>query len=102
MRFLYLISLSLFIIFQASAQDQYATTQNGKKVILRSNGTWQYVNANSKTTNTTNSVKTLKSNTTSNTSNARTYFRGPRVGCFYIKRIGDTTYVYRRIGNHTV
>lgn len=99
MRFLYLIFLSLFIIFQASAQDQYATTQDGKRVILRSNGTWQYVNANSKTTSTTNSAKTLKSNTTANTSNVRTYIRGPRGGCYYINRNGGKTYVDRSLCN---
>lgn len=84
--------LTLLIIVCAVAtyaQNQYATTTNGKKVLLKSDGTWEYVNK-----------PTARSSSTSgNTSTGRKYIRGPRGGCYYINRNGNKTYVDRSFCN---
>lgn len=88
----------------AYTQTQYATTENGKKVILNSNGTWKYVNENTiRKLNFTASGSSTGSQsklTSSNTnSKSRNYIRGPRGGCYYINGNGGKTYVDRSLCN---
>lgn len=97
-----------FVAFSLYAQDQYATTADGKRVILRSNGTWAYVNnqqgtpinrvSSSGNRTTPSTVKPTNNNSSSVTS-GRTYIRGPRGGCYYINRNGNKTYVDRSLCN---
>ncbi len=105
-----LFAISLF------AQNQYATTTDGKKVLLKSNGTWEYVKEGATTpsslytggnkpattnTHTTRVTNSSNSKTGSSTKKAtgRTYIRGPRGGCYYINSNGNKTYVDRSFCN---
>lgn len=99
------IIASIFAI-SLYAQDQYATTTDGKKVILKSNGTWEYVKDSSTPANSLYSggSKSTSSNTKAGASSAkkstgRTYIRGPRGGCYYINSNGNKTYVDRSFCN---
>lgn len=100
MKSLSLTLLSLMLFFALQAQDQYATTKDRKKVLLRSNGTWEYVNnksSSNRSSSSTNKIQTLKSNSKNNS--GRNYIRGPRGGCYYINRNGGKTYVERSLCN---
>lgn len=85
------------------AQHIYAKTDDGKRVILKSDGTWAYV----KTPEPRNSLYTPKRSTTGSktststrsNSRGRTYIRGPRGGCYYINGNGGKTYVDRSMCN---
>jgi len=105
---------TLLIIIQLSfpsislGQNQLATTTSGKKVLLKTDGTWEYVpeNTPSSNTNTTNQNHTIKSinNAKKPTPSAkkttgRTYITGPRGGCYYINSNGNKTYVDRSFCN---
>lgn len=109
------ILLTFFIIISTLAlyaQVQYATTNDGKRVRLKSDGTWEYVNENISTANHVYPLRT-KSNSSGSTSAtatrstpsprkvsaARTYIRGPRGGCYYINSNGNKTYVDRSFCN---
>src|SRR5690606_5320325 len=103
--FTLIISLASLALY---AQNQYATTSDGKRVLLRSNGTWEYVNKQSTTTRnavsnttrtTTPTVQPRKNNSSTSASSGRTYIRGPRGGCYYINRNGNKTYVDRSFCN---
>lgn len=98
-----LLAFLLGVVYNLHSQDKYATTSDGKKVLLRNNGTWEYVNdLTGKKTTQQSTPKTLKSqNSTpkSSASTSRTYFRGPRGGCYYINRNGGKTYVDRSMCN---
>lgn len=92
-------TLSL-IVMTLFGQSQYATTSSGQKVILKSNGTWEYVKSNSSSINklssgTGNSNLKKKSSKNPKNSSARSYIRGPRGGCYYINGNGGKTYVDR-------
>ncbi len=110
-----LVLLFVCIACLATAQDQYATTQAGRKVLLRSDGSWEYV---TKTNNSNTKINTLKSGTQNNnnvhavskTSSGRgsgskkvksrtQYIRGSRGGCYYINGNGNKTYVDRSLCN---
>ncbi|WP_149912566.1 hypothetical protein [Sphingobacterium cavernae] len=100
MKSLFITFLSFMLFFVVQAQEQYATTKDGKKVLLRSNGTWEYVNSKSISSNpssSNNNIQTVRSNSTNNS--GRTYIRGPRGGCYYINRNGGKTYVDRSLCN---
>lgn len=88
------------------AQDQFATTTDGKKVLLKTDGTWEYVSSTSSTKNTSGEVPRIstsasiakqkkKPSTRANISSKRRYIRRPRGGCYYINRNGNKTYVSR-------
>jgi len=113
--------LLIFIALSSQAQIQYATTEKGRKVILRNNGTWEYVADSSEVNNVyyANRIKSVPSNSYSantkstrttaagkrptasaaKTSTRRSYIRGPRGGCYYINRNGGKTYVDRSLCN---
>lgn len=100
MKSLFITFLSFMLFFVVQAQEQYATTKDGKKVLLRSNGTWEYVNSKSISSNpssSNNKIQTVRSNSTNNS--GRTYIHGPRGGCYYINRNGGKTYVDRSLCN---
>lgn len=113
MKRLLLTLLIIVCAFATYAQNQYATTTDGKKVLLKSDGTWEYVKSNTATrglyggTNTTrpnsstaaNKPTARSSSTSGNTSTGRKYIRGPRGGCYYINRNGNKTYVDRSFCN---
>src|SRR5690606_22727633 len=89
-------------------QNQYATTTNGKKVLLKDNGTWEYVTTSKTTTGQTNRVTSgtsttprtkAQSSSSSVKSTGRRYIRGPRGGCYYINKNGGKTYVDRSMCN---
>jgi hypothetical protein len=89
-----IIAMTLF------GQSQYATTSSGQKVILKSDGTWEYVKSNSSSINklssgTGHSNFKEKSSKNRKNSSARSYIRGPRGGCYYINGNGGKTYVDR-------
>lgn len=96
--FTILISICCFACF---AQNQYATTSNGKKVVLKSDGTWEYLqtktNNISKQRNTSNSAYSRSNSKSSKNRYSRTYIRGPRGGCYYINSNGNKTYVDRSL-----
>lgn len=94
---IFTLSLILVTLF---GQSQYATTSSGQKVILKSDGTWEYVKSNSSSINklssgTGNSNLKEKSSKNQKNSSARSYIRGPRGGCYYINGNGGKTYVDR-------
>ncbi|NGM73810.1 hypothetical protein [Sphingobacterium sp. SGL-16] len=100
MKSLFFTFLSLMLFLMVQAQDQYAMTKDGKKVLLRSNGTWEYVN--SKSTSSTpsssnNKIQNIRSSSKNNS--GRTYIHGPRGGCYYINKNGGKTYVDRSLCN---
>lgn len=116
MKTLVLTILASICTLSLYAQNQYATTSDGKKVLLKSNGTWEYVKNNASTTNnlysggskstttqtssrTTNTATTRSRPSSARTSTGRTYIRGPRGGCYYINSNGNKTYVDRSLCN---
>ncbi len=103
---LFFIGLLLSII--TYGQNKYATTTDGKTVLLKSNGNWEYVNT---TTSSNSADKKILSSSRPSTSRtkiystpstkytSRRYIRGPRGGCYYINRNGGKTYVDRSMCN---
>ncbi|WP_394677374.1 DUF3157 family protein [uncultured Sphingobacterium sp.] len=101
----------LFIIFLflastlAIAQNKFATTTDGRTVLLKSDGTWEYVKERSTSSNinqfksTSSSPSPQKTNTSKRSSSSRNYIRGPRGGCYYINSNGKKTYVDRSMCN---
>ncbi|UIR54788.1 hypothetical protein LZQ00_10920 [Sphingobacterium sp. SRCM116780] len=96
------ITLSLFVVI-LFGQTQYATTTNGQKVILKSDGTWEYAKSNVTSINRVSSApgnSGLKATSLKNkNSSSRSYIRGPRGGCYYINGNGGKTYVDRSMCN---
>lgn len=86
--------LSISFLF---AQSQYATTANGKKVILKDDGTWHYATSTTKNTRATKSNRSQHANRLK--SSTRNYITGPRGGCYYINSNGNKTYVDRSMCN---
>src|SRR5690606_33406875 len=105
--FIRMILLGVCITTSSYAQDQYATTSNGKVVLLRSNGTWEYVNRKAPSKSNSSSYRTSTSRNFSSYSSPKrkssavqkTYIRGPRGGCYYINSNGNKTYVDRSLCN---
>ncbi|TDS14692.1 hypothetical protein [Sphingobacterium paludis] len=94
------------ISFLSYAQNQYATTSNGRTVLLKPNGTWEYVQSDGGTTQRTTangragaSKYSVSSQATSSRAKQRQYIRGPRGGCYYINANGNKTYVDRSLCN---
>lgn len=106
-----MFAMSLF------AQNQYAITTDGKKVLLKGNGTWEYVKDGSTATDSlysggnkspslttyparvTNSTNKRSRTSSTKKATGRTYIRGPRGGCYYINSNGNKTYVDRSFCN---
>ncbi len=94
-----LVSLSL------TAQNKYATTTDGRTVLLKTDGTWEYVKDRSTSSNisqfksTNSSPSSRRSNASKSSSPSRNYIRGPRGGCYYINSNGNKTYVDRSMCN---
>lgn len=95
------------------AQDQYATTRAGRQVLLKSDGSWEYVTTTNNSNTRVNSLKTGTQNdnnvrsvkrvtstrSTRSTKASAQYIRGPRGGCYYINSNGNKTYVDRSLCN---
>lgn len=105
-----ILQLLLFICFSVNLSAQeYATTQSGRRVLLKTDGTWEYVAGTNNKNTTVNSLKsnTSKSNASSSgrstsrstRSKSSQYIRGPRGGCYYINSNGNKTYVDRSLCN---
>lgn len=108
-------TLLLFIIVLLStvmyAQNKYATTTDGKRVLLKSNGTLEYVSTGQSMTSSATQVNRLSSGSSSTTSSTKTntaparkstgrrYIKGSRGGCYYINSNGNKTYVDRSLCN---
>ncbi|WP_159732466.1 hypothetical protein [Sphingobacterium sp. 18053] len=99
------IILLYTISFPVIAQNKYATTTDGKMVLLKSDGTWEYVKDRSTSSNinqfknTSSSPSPRRTNTSKSSSSSRNYIRGPRGGCYYINSNGNKTYVDRSMCN---
>lgn len=69
-------TLLLFIILLLStvtyAQNKYATTTDGKRGLLKSDGTWEYVSISQSTASSATQVNRLSSGSSSTTSNTKT------------------------------
>ena len=102
-----LLFVTIISILSSSliAQNQYATTTDGKRVLLKNDGTWKYVKDISTSSNinqfksTRSSKSSRKSNTSRNSNSAKNYIRGSRGGCYYINSNGNKTYVDRSMCN---
>ena len=99
------IILLYIISFPLIAQNKYATTTDGKMVLLKSDGTWEYVKDRSTSSNinqfksTSPSPSSRRTNTSKSSTSTRSYIRGPRGGCYYINSNGNKTYVDRSMCN---
>ncbi|WP_294347361.1 MULTISPECIES: hypothetical protein [unclassified Sphingobacterium] len=100
-----LFAILSILTLSLSAQNKYATTTDGKTVLLKSDGTWEYVKDKSTSSNinqfksTSSSPSPRKTNTSKSSSSSRNYIRGPRGGCYYINSNGNKTYVDRSMCN---
>lgn len=100
-----LFAILSILTLSLSAQNKYATTTDGKTVLLKSDGTWEYVKDKSTSSNinqfksTSYSPSPRKTNTSKSSSSSRNYIRGPRGGCYYINSNGNKTYVDRSMCN---
>ncbi|WP_343566124.1 hypothetical protein [Sphingobacterium sp.] len=100
-----IIILLYTISFPIIAQNKYATTTDGKTVLLKNDGTWEYVKDRSTSSNinqfknTSFSPSSRRTNTSKSSSSSRNYIRGPRGGCYYINSNGNKTYVDRSMCN---
>lgn len=100
-----LFAILSILTLSLSAQNKYATTTDGKTVLLKSDGTWEYVKDKSTSRNinqfksTSSSPSPRKTNTSKSSSSSRNYIRGPRGGCYYINSNGNKTYVDRSMCN---
>lgn len=99
------IILLYTISFPVIAQNKYATTTDGKTVLLKSDGTWEYVKDRFTSSNinqfksTSSSPSSRRTNSSKSSSSSRNYIRGPRGGCYYINSNGNKTYVDRSMCN---
>ncbi|TWI25886.1 uncharacterized protein DUF3157 [Sphingobacterium siyangense] len=100
-----LFAILSILTLSLSAQNKYATTTDGKTVLLKSDGTWEYVKDKSTSSNinqfksTSSSPSSRRTNTSKSSSSSRNYIRGPRGGCYYINSNGNKTYVDRSMCN---
>lgn len=100
-----LFAILSILTLSLSAQNKYATTTDGKTVLLKSNGTWEYVKDRSTSSNinqfksTSFSPSPRRTNSSKSSSSSRNYIRGPRGGCYYINSNGNKTYVDRNMCN---
>lgn len=100
-----LFAILSILTLSLSAQNKYATTTDGKTVLLKSDGTWEYVKDKSTSSNinqfksTSSSPAPRRTNTSKSSSSSRNYIRGPRGGCYYINSNGNKTYVDRSTCN---
>lgn len=100
-----LFAILSILTLSLSAQNKYATTTDGKTVLLKSDGTWEYVKDKSTSSNinqfksTSSSPSPRKTNTSKSSSSSGNYIRGPRGGCYYINSNGNKTYVDRSMCN---
>lgn len=100
-----LFAILSILTLSLSAQNKYATTTDGKTVLLKSDGTWEYVKDRSTSSNinqfksTSSSPSSRRTNTSKSSSSSRNYIRGPRGGCYYINSNGNKTYVDRSMCN---
>ncbi|WP_293879047.1 MULTISPECIES: hypothetical protein [unclassified Sphingobacterium] len=100
-----LFAILSILTLSLSAQNKYATTTDGKTVLLKSDGTWEYVKDKSTSSNinqfksTSSSPSPRKTNKSKSSSSSRNYIRGPRGGCYYINSNGNKTYVDRSMCN---
>ncbi len=100
-----LFAILSILTLSLSAQNKYATTTDGKTVLLKSDGTWEYVKDKSTSSNinqfksTSSSPSPRRTNTSKSSSSSRNYIRGPRGGCYYINSNGNKTYVDRSMCN---
>lgn len=108
MKNILILFITAILTVTSYAQEQYATTDNGRKVRLKADGTWEYVkNASTPAKSLhTNGNKSTATNTSRPASSparksaaGRTYIRGPRGGCYYINSRGNKTYVDRSLCN---
>lgn len=111
MRETLLLFIILFLSTVTYAQNKYATTTAGERVLLKTDGTWEYVSTSQSTANSATQVNRISSgnSSTTTTQKARTtsarkptsrrYIRGPRGGCYYINSNGNKTYVDRSFCN---
>ncbi|MGJ1417708.1 hypothetical protein [Sphingobacterium multivorum] len=99
------IILLYTISFPVIAQNKYATRTDGKTVLLKSDGTWEYVKDKSTSSNinqfksTSYSPSPRRTNSSKSSSSSRNYIRGPRGGCYYINSNYNKTYVDRSMCN---
>jgi len=122
LKYILLVFTLSLLVGKLSAQIQYATTAEGKKVVLKPNGTWEYAESKASSMNQLRSIKNASSSHTttassssrgssarsikssssphtttasssSRSSSSRSYTRGPRGGCYYINSNGGKTYV---------
>ncbi|WP_293887492.1 MULTISPECIES: DUF3157 family protein [unclassified Sphingobacterium] len=105
-KLLFAILLSILTLSVVlNAQNKYATTTDGRTVLLKSDGTWEYVKDRSPSSNinqfksTSPSPSSRRTNTSKSSSSTRSYIRGPRGGCYYINSNGNKTYVDRSMCN---
>jgi len=103
---LLLVVISSLLVAILYAQTRYATTDDGEKVILKPDGTWEYPTSNVSPINQLRSNKSSSNTRTttarpsrSSSSSAKSYIRGPRGGCYYINSSGGKTYVDRSMCN---
>lgn len=100
-----LFAILSILTLSLSAQNKYATTTDGKTVLLKSDGTWEYVKDRSTSSNinqfksTSSSPSSRRTNNSKSSSSSRNYIRGPRGGCYYINSNGNKTYVDRSMCN---
>lgn len=100
-----LFAILSILTLSLSAQNKYATTTDGKTVLLKSDGTWEYVKDKSTSSNinqfksTNYSPSPRRTNSSKSNSSSRNYIRGPRGGCYYINSNGNKTYVDRSMCN---
>lgn len=100
-----LFAILSILTLSLSAQNKYATTTDGKTVLLKSDGTWEYVKDRSTSSNinqfksTSSSPSSRRTNSAKSSSSSRNYIRGPRGGCYYINSNGNKTYVDRSMCN---
>ncbi len=109
MKIVYFLLLNILFTHPLLAQNKYATTTDGKRVILKPDGTWSYVQYDVSTardqSSAINGTATDKRGTTAVKKNSsavrssRQYIRGPRGGCYYINSNGNKTYVDRSLCN---
>ncbi|MCL7987634.1 hypothetical protein M8998_06755 [Sphingobacterium sp. lm-10] len=102
MKIVYYIVFALLMAHPLSAQNKYATTNDGRRVILKPDGTWIYAKYEASAPPNPTSIKKGSSDNKKSSSTAeptRRYIRGPRGGCYYINRNGNKTYVDRSMCN---
>lgn len=103
MKIVYLLLFGFLLTHPILAQNKYATTTDGKRVILKPDGTWNYVQYDVTSKEQTDVTKTTTGKSTDGKKSSstgkpsRSYVRGPRGGCYYINSSGNKTYVDRSL-----